>query len=194
MLSRSFSGVAQFSGIWDTITAARSFDPSLLTIPKEAAYWQHYITGSVADLAPGELLSGGTSSKTIRCLKQIIEQGTAGATTAAGILLCTNSKSGTFVAETLTGGTSTGTVIIPGDFMPIKFPGQSVTAIQLEVEGASINFTVDGTTPTVTAGTNQGITLTSGTIYTIDQEHMRLFQCINAVNASGAKLKYTLLF
>lgn len=194
MYSRSLTGVAQFSGIWDTITSARSFDASLLTIPKEAAYWQRFTTGSVADLANGELLTGGTSSKTVRLLKEIIEQGTSGATTAAGIILLTNSKGGAMQGETLTGGTSSGTVVIPGDLLPINFAGMSATGLQIGVEVASINFTVDGSTPTVTSGTNQGITLSAGTIYQIDQEHLRNFKCINSVNGSGAKVKYTIMF
>jgi hypothetical protein len=193
MFTRTLQGVAQFSGTWDTITSARSFDPDLLTIPANSAYWTRFITGSVANLTEGESLSGGTSSSTVRLLKQIIEQGAAGATTGAGILLLTNTKSAAFSGEVLTGAVSSGTVVIPGDLLPINFPGMSISTILIEVEAASINFTIDGTTPTVTAGTNQGMTLTAGTFYTIDQEHLRSFKCINAVNASGAKVKYSLL-
>lgn len=97
--------------------------------------------------------------------------------------------------EELTTATAVGftsTVIAPttGDFANKK-----ARAAIISVEVGDIRFTIDGTTPTLTAGTAVGHLLKSGSSYEIDGEkNVENFLCINAVDASGALVKCTLLF
>ncbi|HHT9145626.1 MAG TPA: chitobiase/beta-hexosaminidase C-terminal domain-containing protein [Candidatus Wunengus sp. YC61] len=68
---------------------------------------------------------------------------------------------------------------------------QAVRAV-LEVATAAINFTTDGTTPTITTGTYQGHILNPGDILTLnDVTEIRQFRCINAVASNGAVVKVT---
>lgn len=55
------------------------------------------------------------------------------------------------------------------------------------VETAALRFTMDGTTPTVAAGTGAGHLIEAGQSYVVrGVEAVRNFRCINNVNASGA--------
>jgi hypothetical protein len=72
-----------------------------------------YITGSVADLTVGEIVTGGTSSATGIVRELVIDYGTFAGNNAIGILYLTT-LTGTFQAETVTGGTSGGTAVIAG--------------------------------------------------------------------------------
>jgi len=97
--------------------------------------------------------------------------------------------------EGLTTATAVGftsTVIAPttGDFV-----GKKARAAIISVEVADIRFTINGTTPTLTAGTAVGHLLEKGNYYEIKGEkNVENFKCINAVNASGALVKCTILF
>ena len=72
--------------------------------------------------------------------------------------------------------------------------GLQVRAALITVEIAPINFTMDGSTPTVTAGTNLGHQLAAGQSYVISGENnVRNFQCINAVASSGAIVKFSMM-
>lgn len=65
----------------------------------------------------------------------------------------------------------------------------------LSVETAAINFTVDGTTPTVTSGTHQGHLLNTGDVLTLNSiDEIKKFRCINAVASNGAVVKVTYSF
>jgi hypothetical protein len=76
-----------------------------------------------------------------------------------------------------------------------NFAGKRAKFALVSVETADIRYTVDGTTPTVTAGTGAGHLVTSGTYLVIRGEHnINNFMCINAVNASGANIKVTYFF
>ena len=185
-------GEAQFDGVWTTITAAKGFDPVLLDIPKEATHWVRYTTGATAALRLNEVLTGGTSHSTCRLVGKATETGTAG-TNDTGILLV-NSVVGAFQAETLTGGVSTGTVAIIQDFIPLITTVQPKAAL-ITVKTAAIQFTLSGVTPTVIAGTNHGHQMDADQSYVIRGYHnIRKFKCINAVNANGAILEYSLFF
>lgn len=193
MIIFQHDGEPGFSGIWTAITAARGFDSCLLSVPLRATHWVRYTTGGVAALAIGEELSGGTSSSTCRLVAQAVENGTAG-TSDSGIIIV-DKVSAAFQAETLTGGTSTGTVAIAQDFVPLLIPGGQPKMAAFTVETAAINFSMDGTTPTATAGTNFIHQAATGSSFEIRGWHaIRKFKCINAVNESGAILKYTLFF
>jgi len=62
----------------------------------------------------------------------------------------------------------------------------------ITVDTAAINFTTDGTTPTVTTGTHQGHLLNPGDVLTLnDITEIRQFKCINAVASNGAVVKVT---
>jgi hypothetical protein len=185
-------GEAQFDGVWTTITAAKGFDPVLLDIPKEATHWVRYTTGATAALRLNEVLTGGTSHSTCRLVGKATETGTAGSSDT-GILLV-NSISGAFQAETLTGGVSSGTVAIIQDFIPLITIVQPKAAL-ITVKSFPINFTLSGVTPTVTAGTNHGHQMDAGQSYVIrGYSNIRKFRCINAVNANGAIVEYSLFF
>ena len=185
-------GEAQFDGVWTTITAAKGFDSALIDIPKEATHWVRYTTGATAALRLNELLTGGTSHSTCRLVGKATETGTAG-TNDTGILLV-NSVVGTFQAETLTGTVSTGTVAIIQDLIPLITNVQPKAAL-ITVKTAAIQFTLSGVTPTVIAGTNHGHQMDAGQSYVIrGYSNIRKFKCINATNANGAIVEYSLLF
>ena len=188
----SHDGEAQFDGVWTTITAAKGFDSVLIDIPKEATHWVRYTTGATAALRLNESLSGGTSHNTCRLVGKATEVGTAGSSDT-GILLV-NSISGAFQAETLTGATSTGTVAIIQDFIPL-ITGVQPKAALISVKTAAIQFTLSGVTPTVIGGTNHGHQMDAGQSYVIrGYSNIRKFKCINAVNANGAIVEYSLFF
>jgi len=72
--------------------------------------------------------------------------------------------------------------------MPMK-------AALITVETADIRMTLDGTTPTVTAGTAAGHLITSGQNYVVrGYENCKNFRCINAVAASSAVVKCTYFY
>jgi hypothetical protein len=193
MIHDYFDGRPVFEGTWTAITAAKGFDTNLLNVPKDATHWVRYTTGGTAALAVGETLTGGTSSATAVLVAQAVEVGTAGSSDT-GILFL-KSVSGTFEAETLTGGTSTGTVAIIQ--APIAIPHGIVhpKAALIAAESFALNVTISGTTPTVTAGTNHGITIAAANNWRITGINaLKQFKCINAVNASGAVCKYILYF
>lgn len=65
----------------------------------------------------------------------------------------------------------------------------------ISAEIADINFTVDGTTPTVTTGTYQGHLLKLNDVLVLnDIAEIRQFRCINAVASNGAVVKVTYSF
>lgn len=71
-------------------------------------------------------------------------------------------------------------------------PSRPATAIMVSVETAAIRYTVDGTTPTVTAGTGLGHLGEVGDVITISGfQNIKNFRAINAVAASGATLRIT---
>lgn len=62
----------------------------------------------------------------------------------------------------------------------------------ISVETADIRYTIDGTTPTVTAGTGIGHLATSGsTITIVGFEAISKFRAINAVASSGSAIQAT---
>jgi hypothetical protein len=192
----SHDGTSGFGGIWSTITAARSFSGILLDIPPYGAtHWIRYTGGATAALKIGEILTGNTSTKTCHLLGRAIENGVAAGNSDAGILIV-NQVSGAFLGDTTLTGVSTGTVTINAaqEFISLLAYQQPKAAL-ITVETASINFTLNGSVPTVTAGTNFGLTMTAGQSYVIrGAVNVRKFACINSIAASGAIMKYELFF
>jgi hypothetical protein len=79
----------------------------------------------------------------------------------------------------ITSGTS-------GEFDRTRHP----EAATIQVETAAIRYTVDGTTPTVTAGTGIGFIGVSGDVIVIEgYENIVKFRAINEVASNGAKLQ-----
>jgi hypothetical protein len=65
----------------------------------------------------------------------------------------------------------------------------------IECLTAAVNFTVDGSTPTITSGTHQGHILNPGDIVTLnDIGEITQFRCINSVASNGAVLRVTYSF
>lgn len=194
MLVFPLQGECGFSGIWSTITASRGFKTNVLNMPAGATSYVRYTTGATAALKPGETLTGGTSTATALLVGQDVETGTAGSSDSGILFLKVLTGTPTAAGETWTGGTSTGTVATAQGPLPILSYDPPKSAL-LTVEAAAINFTQDGTTPTITAGTNFGHQIASGQSYVISGWHnIRKFQCINAVAASGAIVKYSLFY
>lgn len=69
-------------------------------------------------------------------------------------------------------------------------------AALITVETADIRFTLDGTTPVVTAtGGGVGHLMVSGQSYVVrGWENIRQFRCINAVGSSGAVVRATFFY
>jgi len=193
MLIFQHDGNCVFCGTWTAITASKGFDSTLLSIPKDATHWVRYTTGATAALSVGEALEGGTSSATCKLVAQAVETGTAGSSDKG--ILFVNTVSGTFQAETLTGGTSTGTVAIGQDLIALSKTSPHPKALLIAIETAAILCTVDGTTPSTTALNNYGIYVDAGISRVIRGVHnIRNFKCINAVNTNGAILHYELYY
>lgn len=185
-------GVAQFTGVLTTMTSYKQINSNLIYVPSMATHYINYSTGGVAALIDNEKITGGTSNKTARIVKVVRDNGTGGSSDDGLLLLKT--VSGTFQSETITGATSGGTAAIVQDLIQIKSAALP-KCLLLTVETASVNITFDGTNPTLTAGTNLGHTLTTGQTMTIfNVESMRNMKVINAANASGAIVKYSIYF
>lgn len=76
-----------------------------------------------------------------------------------------------------------------------NYAGKKAKAALISVETADIRFTLDGTTPTVSAGTGAIHLLASEGEYEISGEaNVKNFKCINAVASSGAVVKATYFF
>lgn len=187
-------GEAGFDGIWTTITSARSFNTNLLDPPLDATHWVRYTTGATAALKIGEKLTGSTSASECYLVAQAVENGTAGSSDS-GIIFVRNLSAGFMsTGETLTGGTSTGTVAIAQDFIPIISHAKPRAAL-VTVEIAPIKFAMSGTNPTATSGTNFIHQMDSGQSYVVrGYNNIRKFKCINAVASNGAIVKYSLYF
>jgi hypothetical protein len=199
MLMWNLDGECGFSGKLTT-AAAIGINSDLLNIlsprMRGATHFIRYTTGSTAALVNGETVTANVSGVTAKVILQVIEQGTIGATTAAGILFVKLPSAALTTDTLLTGGTSTGTVVIASgqDFVSLQVAGQPKSCL-ISSETADINFTMDGTVPTVAAGTNYGHLVTQGASYLITGwMNIKRFQCINSVAGSGAILKYSLFF
>jgi len=123
-----------------------------------------------------------------------VEVGTAGSSDT-GVLFLRSVESGfTASGETLTGGSSTGTVDTIQAPIPLRFFGMPKAAL-LTVEVADIMMTVGGVTATTTATQNYGVLIPAGSNRVIRGiDNIRTMQVINAVASSGSKLKYELYF
>jgi len=192
MLVFSHDGNCKFTGVWTAITASKSFDTNLLNIPKEATHWVRYITGTDFALTPGETVSGAAASAVV--VAQVIETGTIADDTAAGILFL-KTVSGAFTAETITGGTSTGTAVIAQDLIALALGNPHPKALLIAIETAAIKCTISGQEPTATAGTNYGVHMDAGQSRVIRGiNNIKNFKAINAVNANSAILKWELYY
>ena len=68
----------------------------------------------------------------------------------------------------------------------VKHPEEAL----IQVKTATINWTVDGSTPTTTATTDVGFLAAVGDIISISgYQSIKAFQCINAVGSSGATIE-----
>lgn len=190
-------GQCGYCGTWTTITSARSLDAAFFEIPANATYYFHYTTGGTHAFSVGEQLVGGTSSKTCYVAKVVIENGGTAGSGDAGILFV-YTPSGTFTAgETLTGQTDSGTCVLVQTPLLIRnvVKPYSPKSMLISVETAGINFTIDGTTPSLTAGANHGHLVGNGQSTVIrGSNNIKNFKAINAVNASGAVMKYSLYY
>ena len=187
-------GEAGFEGAWTTLTSAKSFDNLVLNVPQNATHWVRYSTGATAALIISETLTGGTSHNKCTLVGQWVENGTAGSSDTGILFIQFTNGVKTFVAETLTGALSTGTVAIVNDFIPILSYSPPKAAL-ITVETASIKFSLAGSIATVTAGTSNIHQMDAGQSYVVrGYKNIRKFSAINAVASNGAIMKYTLFY
>ena len=74
-------------------------------------------------------------------------------------------------------------------------PYKEAKTALITVETASVRITMDGTTPTVTAGTGAGHLVDVGQSYVVRGiDAVRNFRCINAVASSGAVVHCSYFF
>jgi hypothetical protein len=193
MMVFAHDGTCIFTGKWSTITAAKNFDSNLLNIPREATHWVNYNTGAVAALSVGEVLEGGTSGFFCTVVAQAVENGTAGAGDSG--ILFVKTVTGTFVAETLTGATSTGTVAIGQNFIALPKSSPHPKTVLLTVETAAVNCAVGETTAATTALLDYGVYMGSGTSRVVrGVGNVRTVSIINSVHENGAVVKYELYY
>ena len=86
---------------------------------------------------------------------------------------------------------------IPASSLTLSAYGQilQAKAVFFSVEVGSVNFTLDGSIPTVAAGTNVGHNAAVGSWYFFDfLSTSGTIIFINAVDSSGATVKYTVFF
>ena len=184
-------GNCVFTGVWTAITAAKSFDSLLLSPPSNATHFIRYTTGATAALSTGEVLTGGTGGATAVLVAQAVEVGTAGSSDTGIVFVKT--VSGAFEAETVTGGTSTGTVDIIQDLVKLEKGIVHPKALLIAIEDAAVLMTINGTLPAVTQ--DYGIYVSAGQSRVIrGVQNIRNFKVISAVGSNGAVLKYDLLF
>lgn len=103
-------------------------------------------------------------------------------------------RAGTFetIADTSAVVGFTATKIAPASGVHL---GKSAVGALISVETNPIRFTLDGTTPTVTAGTGAGHLLAAGGEYEIKGAgNVKNFKCINAVAGSVGVVKCTFFF
>ena len=199
MIVYPLNGECGFSGRWGNITnitTVTSFDPLLLTIPPTATHYVRYTTGTTAQLVQGETITGGTSTATAVVVGVAVEGGTIGATTQHGIVFMQIPKVATPTAagETWTGNKASGTIVTVQAPMFLKVYSAPVAAL-ITCEVANAAFTMDGTSPTLTAGTSDGHTITSGQSYVVAGfNNIKNFKIINAANANGTVIKYSLFY
>jgi hypothetical protein len=186
-------GDAGYSGSWSTLTTARSFAEQFISAPPTATHRMRYSGGAVGALTVGETLTGGTSSATCVLVARAIENGVAAGSADAG-WLWVKDVAGTFVAETLTGQTSSGTVVIYQAPLPIVSYA-APKACLITVETADVRFMLSGVLAGTTALSAMGHLMVNGQSYVIRGAHnIKNFSAINAVNASGSIIKYTLFY
>jgi len=70
------------------------------------------------------------------------------------------------------------------------FKGMQARSVLIQIIGASANVTLNGTTPTITAGTDKGLTLTAGTNMVVSNPNAVInMKFINAVAAAAGTVK-----
>ena len=194
MLTFSIDGSSQFLGVFSDLTAVTTIPKELITPPKEATHYVHYTTGSVAAIAALETLNGGTSLASAIVVAKVVLSGAPGTSNEVGILFLRD-ISGIFQAETLTGGTSTGTAVIAQAPIRMKFAGMHAKRFLGIVETATLGWSVDGTIPTVSGGTNNCLVAFAGSTLTVDvDDNIDNLKMINATASSGTKVRFTLFW
>ena len=194
MLAYTVDGECGFSGIFTNITSPIGFSPAFFNINKETTHYVRYTSGLISALKRDELLTGGTSNTHALLTDQSVENGTAGSGDSGILLLKLFPGTPSGIGETWTGGTSGGTVVTAQAPIPVLSYDKPRAAL-ITVETAEINFTLDGTNPTLSAGTNYGCKLYSGQSYVVSGWHnIRRFRFINSVAGNGAVVKYQLFF
>ena len=123
-----------------------------------------------------------------------LDTGAWGSGTAAGILFLKEVR-GVFsagnIAVSAQNGDEATIAEAPIPIIARTFP----KAALITAETAAINFTIDGTIPTLAAGTNVGHNMSAGQSYVVrGYQNIRKFQCINSANGNNAVVKYTLFF
>lgn len=155
-----------------------------------AKYYFTYTVSSPADTAPTIVISTDFASESTA----LTGLGTAGTYTVSFTAATTP---GAFV---LTGSSAAAGTVTLDTFAlleAVDVIGGNRQAHRAVVEclTAAVNFTTDGSTPTITTGTHQGHILNPGDIVTLnDISEIVQFRCINSVASNGAVLRVTYSF
>jgi len=153
----------------------------------------HYNSGGTYVMKVGDVVTGATSAATARVTARVLESGTDGAGSAVGWLYLEN-VSGTFEAENLNVGANANVATIATDVIRISRALQA-KAMFVTCEGATVHFSVDGSTPTAAAGTNLGQSLTAGSSLTFETiRAIRNFKVIDRVSGSAGTVKVVCFF
>ena len=194
MLTFDFPGTCGLSGLWSSLTTAKGFNKFVLDFPGSSSHFVPYTTGGTAALHKGETLTG-TSGATVYLLESVVENGTAGTGDSGFVFINRLIGTPTSTGETWTGSVSGGTIVTaqaPISTTGIRGPAR---ACLITVEVAAIQFTQDGTIPTVNSGTNYGHNLNPGDSYGFREwETLRKFQVINTAAGAGSVVKYSMYY
>jgi hypothetical protein len=194
----SWTGAGDFSSagnaaVYTHNTGAGTYTQAVTALARTgrsvSTYEFTYTVSSPADAAPTIVISTAFA----QAAASLTNLGTAGTykirftsatTPGAFVLSGTSVAAGTVTLDNL----SLVEIVNEQDRMQVK-------RAVISVETAAVNFTVDGTTPTVTSGTYQGHLLNPNDVLTLnDIAEIRQFRCINAVASNGAVVKVTYSF
>lgn len=192
----SWTGANDFSAsgnkaVYSHSSGAGTFTQSVtalaLTLKGYTWYELTYTVSSPSGTAPTIVISTGVC-EAATALTNLDVAGTY------KVLFYTKQVPGDFVLS----GTSGGAGAVSLDDLSVKEvvidwrEGLYPVAALVTVETASVNITIDGSTPTLSANNNVGHTLSAGQSYVLkDPNEIRKFRVINSVNASGAVVKVT---
>jgi hypothetical protein len=160
-------------------------------------YAVRFSSGGTTATTVGTLITGATTTTASAVVTAVVlETGTFGAGTAAGVLYY-DSLVGTFTSTEnwiVPGGSDDGTFV--GPHISLKdYPVLNAKAALISCKNYTAHFTVNGSAPTAAAGTNIGLPITAnGTVMLRDPNAIRNVKFIDAVSGSASVIYVTCFF